>query len=143
MSPRSDPQRGPSSALRHALLGLQPHLRSASAQAEQVPPALAGGCDPESLALHAGYMRSMGRLRGHIPGGAPVPRSGVPSSHPHLAQRASRNLIRASLALPRADTASQIIRRDAEGDDPVAPVLERIVAEYSDPEAVHVRGERS
>jgi hypothetical protein len=31
------------------------------------------------------------------PEGSPVPRSGVPSSHPHLAQRASRNLIRASL----------------------------------------------
>ena len=58
----------------------------------------AGGCDPESLALHAAHVRSLGRLRGHIPGGAPVPRSGVPSSHPHLAQRASRNLIRASLA---------------------------------------------
>src|SRR3972149_4675831 len=39
----------------------------------------------------------MGRLRGHIPRGAPVPRSGVPSSHPHLAQRASSDLCRASL----------------------------------------------
>ena len=88
---------GAAPALLRSLLGLKPHLRSASAQAEQVPPAVAGGCDPESLALHAEQMRSLGRLRGHIPGGAPVPRSGVPSSHPHLAQRASRNLIRASL----------------------------------------------
>ena len=85
-------------ALLRSMLGLQPQLRSASAQAEQVPPALAGGCDPESLALHADHMRSLGRLRGQIPRGAPLPRSGVPSSHPHLAQRASRNLIRASLA---------------------------------------------
>ena len=88
---------GAAPALLRSLLGLQPHLRSASAQAEQVPPALAGGCDPESLALHAGHVRSMGRLRGHIPRGAPVPRSGVPSSHPHLAQRASSDLCRASL----------------------------------------------
>ena len=88
---------GAAPALLRSLLGLKPHLRSASAQAEQVPPALAGGCDPETLALHAEQMRSLGRLRGHIPGGAPVPRSGVPSSHPHLAQRASWDLCRASL----------------------------------------------
>jgi len=61
---------GAAPALLRSLLGLQPHLRSASAQAEQVPPALAGGCDPETLALHAEQMRSLGRLCGHIPGGA-------------------------------------------------------------------------
>src|SRR6267142_4701960 len=49
---------GAAPALLRALLGLQPHLRSASAQAEQVPPALAGGCDPESLAWHAAHVRS-------------------------------------------------------------------------------------
>ena len=36
-------------------------------------------------------------LRGQIPRGAPLPRSGVPGSHPHLAQRASQDLCRASL----------------------------------------------
>ena len=53
-------------------------------------------------------------LRGQIPRGAPVPRSdtpcwgfsrncrATPSSHPHLPQRASRNLIRASLGPLRA-----------------------------------------
>src|SRR5256885_5095619 len=110
---------GAAPALLRSLLGLQPHLRSASAQAEQVQPALAGGCDPESLALHAAHVRSMGRLRGHIPGGAPVPRSGVPSSHPHLAQRASRNLIRASLTMPNrlAEETSPYLQQHA--DNPV------------------------
>ena len=55
----------------------------------------------ESLASHADHGRSLGRLRGH-PHGDPVPRSRVPSSHPHLAQRGSRNPIRASVGKPRS-----------------------------------------
>ena len=64
---------------------------------------------PQSGMHRAEYARACACLRGQIPRGAPLPRSdtpcwgfsrtcgATPSSHPHLAQRASSDLCRASL----------------------------------------------